>query len=71
VRQLLEHKCDDASYKWIATARLYQESVDSDAAIMQQPIDDGADINAKDIGGETALDRAAHSKYEAVMRVLL
>ena len=68
VRQLLEHNGDGASYKkWIATALLYQASMDSDATL----IDDGADSKTKDIGGETALDRAAHSKYEAVMRVPL
>ena len=44
--------------------------MDSDAAAMQQLIDDGTD-KAKDIGGETALDRAAHFKYVAVMQVLL
>jgi ankyrin repeat protein len=72
VRQLLEHNGDDASYKkWIAIAQLYQASMDSDVAVMQQLIDDGADIKAKDIGGETALDRAGHFKYEAVMQVLL
>ncbi len=72
VRQLLEHNGDDASYKkWVATAQLYQASMDSNAAVMQQLIDDGAHIKAKDIGGETAVDRAAHFKYEAVMRVLL
>jgi hypothetical protein len=46
-------------------SRLYQASMDSDAAAMQQLIDDGTD-KAKDIGGETALDRAAHFKYVAV-----
>jgi ankyrin repeat protein len=72
VRQLLRHNGDDASYKkWIATARLYRASMDSDAAAMQQLIDDGADIKVKDTGGETALDRAAHFKYVAVMQVLL
>jgi ankyrin repeat protein len=72
VRQLLRHNGNDASYKkWIATARLYQASMDSDAAAMQQLIHDGADIKVKDIGGETALDRAAHFKYVAVMQVLL
>jgi hypothetical protein len=45
--------------------------MDSDAAAMQQLIDDGADIKVKDTGGETALDRAAHFKYVAVMQVLL
>jgi hypothetical protein len=60
VRQLLEHNSDDASYKkWIATAQLYQASTESDAAAMQQLIDDGADIKVKDIGGETASDRVA------------
>jgi ankyrin repeat protein len=72
MRQLLRHNGDDASYKkWIATAQLYQASMDSDAAVMQQLIDDGADIKAKDIGGEAALDWAAHFKYIAVMQVLL
>ena len=72
VRQLLRHNGADASYKkWIATARLYQASMDSDAAAMQQLVDDGADIKAKDIGGETALDRAAHFKHVVVMQVLL
>jgi len=28
------------------------------------------DIRVKDTGGETALDRAAHFKYEAVIRLL-
>jgi hypothetical protein len=51
-------------------SRLYQASMDSDAAAMQQLIDDGTD-KAKDIGGETALDRAAHFKYVAVLQVWL
>jgi ankyrin repeat protein len=45
--------------------------MDSDAAAMQRLIDNGADIKAKDIGGEAALDWAAHFKYIAVMQVLL
>jgi hypothetical protein len=45
--------------------------MDSDLAVMQQLIDDGADIRAKGIGGEIASDRAAHSKYVAVMQVLV
>jgi hypothetical protein len=44
--------------------------MDSDAAAMQQLIDDGTD-KAKDIGRETALDRAAHFKYVAVLQVWL
>ena len=66
MRQLLRHNGDNASYKkWIATARLYQASMDSDAAAMQQLIDDGTD-KAKDIGGETALDRAARGSIAGV-----
>ncbi len=61
VRQLFGHNSGDASYKkWIATARLYQASMYSDAAVMQQLIDDRADIKAKDIRGETAVELAAH-----------
>jgi len=71
VRQLLMQNGDEASHKkWMATARLYQTSMSSDAAAMKQLIDDGADILAKDIGGETAVDRAVHSKYLSVMQVL-
>jgi ankyrin repeat protein len=72
VRQLLRHNGDNASYKkWIATAWLYQASMDSDAAVIQQLIDDSVDMKAKDIGGETVLDRVAHFKYVAVLQVLL
>jgi hypothetical protein len=45
--------------------------VDSDTAVMQQLIDDRADIKTKNIGGETAVEQAAHFKFGAVMQVLL
>ena len=63
MRQLLMHNSDNASCKkWVATARLYQASMSSDASLVQHLIDDEADIQAKDVGGETVVDRAIHFK---------
>jgi ankyrin repeat protein len=57
VRQLLEHIGEESSSeRWIATARLYNASTGVDGALL----DNGADLEAKDMWGETALQRAAH-----------
>jgi ankyrin repeat protein len=55
----------------VATAQLYQAFKESDAAAIQQLIDNRVDIKVKDICGETTLDHAAHYKYVAIMQVLL
>jgi hypothetical protein len=60
-----------SSQKWLATEQLYNVAPGGDEAFIRLMLNNGADTEAENMWGETALHRAACYGHEAVVRLLV
>ena len=60
-----------SSEKCTTTAQLYNKSMGGNGALVPLPLDNGMNVEAKDIGKETTLQRVSRYEHQALVQLLV